>query len=196
MKAHVEAAEGRWLPSRYRYALFRLTAFLLLRKGAAARSEPPGGRCVLILDRDQNPIESFALSLFVVVWSAACVSISAWYAGVSRPAAIALFAIVVAITPIIIQLVLYLIAGARAALRKAGAPFSEANYEVQSAAFFLLMLGTAIAAAISGQPALEFLGWIWLGLLMLNGAAAILMRLVAQSVAAAEAQLRETPSDL
>jgi hypothetical protein len=196
MNAHVEAAEGRWLPSRYRYALFRLTAFLLLRKGAPDGPRSGGVRRVLIIDRDQNAIESYALSLFVVLWSAACVSIAASYAGVGFPRAIALFAIVLVITPAVIQLVLYMIAGVRAVLRKVGLPFSEANFEVQTAAFFLLMLGSAIVAAISGQPAVEFLGWIWLGLLALNGAAAILMRLLAPTVAAAEAELREAPSEL
>jgi len=84
----------------------------------------------------------------------------------------------------------------RAALRRAGVPLADANYEIQTAAFLLLMMAAATLASLSRRPALAALGWIWLALLGFNCVAAIVMRLLATSVSAVEARLREEPSEL
>jgi hypothetical protein len=55
-------AEARWLPSRHRFALFRLYAFLRLR---SAKPEPRRG-LVLVVDRDQTAFEHHGVSLWVV----------------------------------------------------------------------------------------------------------------------------------
>ena len=197
MKAYVERPEGRWLPSRYRYAIFRLTAFLLLRRSAPYQPATPERRYALIIDRDQNPIESFALSLFLVTWSSACASIAATrYAGVRPALAAGLFPILLVIMPFILQVVLYVVGGLLAVFRRVGLPVAEANHGVQTATFFLVMLAAATIVSTSGRPALAILGWSWFALLGINGAAALMMRLLAKPVAAAEARLREGPSEL
>jgi hypothetical protein len=197
MKAHVEHLEGRWLPSRFRYALFRLAAFVILRKVAARHPSSSERRHVFVIDRDQNPIESFTLSLFLVVWISACAAVALphRHALNAIPAA-GWFVILLFLTPVAIQIVLYIIAGLRAALRRAGVPLADANYEIQTAAFLLLMVAAATLASLSRRPALSALGWIWLALLGFNCVAAIVMRLLATSVSAVEARLREEPSEL
>jgi hypothetical protein len=196
MKAHVEIPEGRWLPSRYRYAIFRAAAYLRLRLVRRTRPPVQGRRLVLMIDRDQNPFESFTLSLFAVLWSAACVTIAA----AGRPAippllAAGLFTILILVVPVIIQMALYVVSGVMALCRQAGLPVAATNHGAQTAVFFILMLAAAAAAAGSRLRALQFLGWIWIALLALNAAAAVLMRLLAGPVAAAEERLREAPSD-
>jgi len=196
MKAHVEVPEGRWLPSRYRYAIFRLMAFLMLRRADPARSSAPGRRYVLIVDRDQNPIESFTLSLFVVIWCSVGLAIAASdYFAIPPPLAAGLFPILLLVMPLIIQAVLYLVAGIMAISRRAGLPLAEPNHRVQTAVFFILMCAAAAIASGSGRPPLVIVGWCWLALLALNGAAALLMRALNSMVAAAEAQLLEAPSE-
>ena len=123
MKPHVEVAEGRWLPSRYRYALPRLVAFLILRRATAAPFPTPDRREVIILDRDQNSAESFALSIFFDVWIAACLSGAAIrYGGLNVVPAIGLFAIFLVITPVAMQIPMYAVLGASAPPRRAGLP--------------------------------------------------------------------------
>ena len=60
MKAVRGRADARWLPSRFNFALFRLFAYVRMRN---ARAEP--GDVALIVDRNQNPIESFMMSVWV-----------------------------------------------------------------------------------------------------------------------------------
>ena len=55
--------DARLLPSRHRFALFRLVAFLRLR---AAKPEPRDG-LILVVDRDQTAIEHHAISLWIVL---------------------------------------------------------------------------------------------------------------------------------
>lgn len=56
-------AEARWLPSRHRFALFRLFAFLRLRN---AKPEPREG-LILVVDRDQTAVEHHGVSLWVLL---------------------------------------------------------------------------------------------------------------------------------
>lgn len=56
-------ADARWLPSRHRFALFRLYAVLRLRTAAP---EPCEG-LVMIVDRDQTAVEHHAVSLWIAL---------------------------------------------------------------------------------------------------------------------------------
>jgi hypothetical protein len=196
MKAHVELAEGRWLPSRYRYAMFRLTAFLILRWRAPHQASSTNLRYVVIIDRDQNPIESFAFSLFLVTWGAAYASVAAMlYWGVRPAVAAGLFPISFSLMPLIVQVVLYVVAGLMAVSRRAGLPVADTNHAVQTGVLFLVISVVAAMASSSGRFPLPILGWIWFALLGLNAVAAVLMRLLGKPVQAAEAHLLEGSSE-
>lgn len=60
MKVVRGRADARWLPSRFNFALFRLFAFLRMRN-----AKPEVRDVALIIDRNQNAIESFALSVWI-----------------------------------------------------------------------------------------------------------------------------------
>jgi hypothetical protein len=196
MKAHVELAEGRRLPSRYRYAMFRLTAFMILRWRAPHQASSTDLRYVVIIDRDQNPIESFAFSLFLVTWGAAYGStVATLYWGVRPAVAAGLFPVLFMIMPLVVQAVLYVVAGLMAVSRRAGLAVADTNHAVQTAVLFLVIFVVAAIASNSGRLLLAVLGWIWFALLGLNAAAAVLMRLLSKPVEAAEAHLLEGSSE-
>ena len=56
-------ADARWLPSRHRFALFRLYAFFRL---LGAKPEPREG-LVLVVDRDQTAFEHHGASIWIVL---------------------------------------------------------------------------------------------------------------------------------
>ena len=60
MKVVRGRADARWLPSRFSLALFRLFAFLRMRN-----AKPETRDVALIIDRNQNAMESFALSVWI-----------------------------------------------------------------------------------------------------------------------------------
>lgn len=62
MKVVRGRADARWLPSRFNFALFRLVAFLRMRN-----AKPETRDVALIVDRNQNAIESFALSAWIAL---------------------------------------------------------------------------------------------------------------------------------
>jgi hypothetical protein len=65
VKAVRGRGDARWLPSRHRFALFRLFAYLRL---LAAKPEPRPG-LILIIDRDQTAYEHHLVSLWIAATS-------------------------------------------------------------------------------------------------------------------------------
>ena len=63
MKVIRGRADARWLPSRHRFALFRLYAFLRLKR---AKPEPRES-LILVVDRDQTAFEHHGASLWIVL---------------------------------------------------------------------------------------------------------------------------------
>lgn len=63
MKTVRDRAEARWLPSRFRYALFRLVAFGIIRRSR------PKEACglVLVIDRDQSASEYYVISVWLLL---------------------------------------------------------------------------------------------------------------------------------
>ena len=71
MRVVRDRAEARWLPSRFHFALGRLTAYLVYRRTA------PREQCglALAIDRNQNSIESYVASIGVLVVTACYTSV-------------------------------------------------------------------------------------------------------------------------
>ena len=99
MKVVRGRADARWLPSRHRFALFRLYAFLRL---LGAKPEPRAG-LVLVIDRDQTAFEHHGASLWIVLTSA-CYIASALSAAWPLPLAILA---AIAIVPLAIEVPFY-----------------------------------------------------------------------------------------
>lgn len=65
MKLVRNRADARWLPSRYRYALFRLMAWAIFR---AVGPKPRRG-IVMAVDRDQSALESYSMAVWLTLTS-------------------------------------------------------------------------------------------------------------------------------
>ena len=148
-------AEARWLPSRHRFALFRLFGLVKTR---TAKPEPREG-LMLIVDRDQSGYEHYAVSTWIVLTVAcylAATLFGAWPLPLGLAAALPAAAIAIEI-PIYVS---GLIAG---------------NARANGIVFMLLM--TAVSAYLATMETwVRFAAWQFLALLALNALAAVVMR--------------------
>ena len=99
MKVVRGRADARWLPSRFNFALFRLFAYVRMRN---AKPEPRD--VAMVLDRNQNPIESFAISVWapltLACYMAAFLSVSFFLA---IPMAIVLIQVAIGVAGIVVM---------------------------------------------------------------------------------------------
>lgn len=165
-----DRAEARWLPSRFRYALFRLLAFVKLRN---AKPEPAPG-LLLMIDRDQNALESMSMAVWIVATMTAFVTYEldrVLPLGVAIVPAffVALLLIEIPIHPIGLSL-----------------PRGRMNVDTQT--WCNLALIAAAAAWYASRPAwVRFAGWQFLFFLLLNGAASLVVLPLRSRIAALEA---------
>ena len=166
-----DRGEARWLPSRHRYALARLIAFLRLR---GARSEPHPG-LVLAVDRDQSAAENMTLGFAVwIIWTC--------YAVVILPGAWKVTA------PIVAHLGLQLVlVGTILLLHLFGRDLWAFHHRINSVLMFvLLLLASSYFAAT--QLWVRFVAWIVLAAFVLNAVAAAVLFLLRRSVRELEAR--------
>lgn len=148
-------ADARWLPSRHRYALLKLFAFLRLQ---SARPEPREG-LVMIVDRDQTAIEHHGVSLWIaltVTCYLAATVFSRWPLPLALPFALLL-------SPIAIHVPLLSIAA-----------LTLGNRRVNS--FMLMFAFVALAIYFARHPSwARFAAWQFLAFVALNGIAAVIV---------------------
>lgn len=166
MRAVHGRADARWLPSRFNFALFRLYAFVRMK---TAKPEPAD--VTLILDRNQNPIESAVLS----VWTTA--TLTCYVAGTlfgSWPLIPALLtAIPVAITCLKLPIV------------AVGVPLRHRANNIPLQSFVLMSLLIAIAGYLArAQSWVRFAAWQFLAVAALNLVAAGIVFLLRGRMAA------------
>jgi hypothetical protein len=158
-------ADARWLPSRHRFALFRLYAFLRL---LGAKPEHREG-LVLVVDRDQTAFEHHGASLWIVL-TAACYFAASLFRGWPLPVAMiaALAAAAVAVElPLLSGLILR--SGARAS------------------AIVTIALLIAASVHFARQTSwVRFAAWQFLGVLALNALASIIVFLLRAPIARLE----------
>ena len=159
--------DAQWLPSRFNFALFRLIAYARMRFSA-----PEQGDVSLILDRNQNNLESHLLA----AWST--LTVTCWMAGTlfdSWPLPVALLAALpVAITCLEIPVVLL------GLLRK-----SENNTRVNSVVIMVLLIAAALYFA-RAHTWIRFASWQFLSGVALNALAAPVVFLLRGSIAEME----------
>jgi hypothetical protein len=160
--------DARWLPSRFRFALFRLFAYLRLRA-----AKPLARDVSLIIDPDQNNIESYSLAAWTTL------TVSCYTAGTlleSWPLPLALLAgIPVAITLMEIPVVaLGLLLRHRAS-----------NIGLNSVVLMSLLIGAALYFA-RAQSWVRFAAWQFLAGVLLNAVAAPLVFLLRGRIARLE----------
>ena len=161
-------ADARWLPSRFNFALFRLYAFVRMK---LAKPEPAD--VSLVIDRNQNPIESAALSTWTTA-TIACYAADTLFA--SWPLALGLLAgIPVAITCLEIPIV-----AIGLLLRH-----RENNIPLNSFVMMSMLLAAALYFA-RAQSWIRFAAWQFLGLVALNAIAAGIVLLLRGNIAEME----------
>ena len=164
MKVVRDRADARWLPSRHRFALFRLFAFLRLRNAKPERREG----LMLVVDRDQTAIEHHGISLWIVL-TATCYVAATLFA--AWPVALALpVAFVVAAGAVEVPMVL-------------------AGLVVPSRVNSVLLMSILIAAAAyfaTQRTWVRFAAWQFLALVALNAVAAMIVFLLRGSIARLE----------
>jgi hypothetical protein len=182
-----------WVPSRHRYALFRLIAYLRLASGADAPRGDRGRRpdtdlganaVVLAIDRDQSSVEAYTVC--VLVW----LTVSAFFAAVlssalGLPAAIAVGIPIAALTLTLFVVMTGLVV--TPVLHAVGLPRGPDN--IAPATTVMLIAVTLAASYLATLSTwVRIPAWLFLGALGVNGVAAIFLFLVRQRVRAAESR--------
>lgn len=166
-------AEGRWLPSRHRFAMFRLYAYLRLR---GARPEPREG-LVLIVDRDQTAFEHHGISLWIVL-TLACYAAGTLFSSWPLAAAIVPSVLLGAAAVVVPMCVsgLMLRRGARA-----------------NGLVVMLLLVAASAYFAVQTTWVRFAAWQFLGVLAINAIAATIVFLLREPIARLERGVLSDP---
>ena len=171
MRVVRDRAEARWLPSRHRYALARLVAYLRLR---GAKSEPYPG-LVLAIDRDQSTPENMTLGFSVwLVWTLYAAAILPGFWKVTAP--------------ILSQLLLQVtMMGSILFLHLLGRDLYAFHHRINSVLLFtLLFLASSYFAAT--QSWARVVAWIVFAAFALNGIAAAILFLLRKPVRELEAR--------
>lgn len=161
-------ADARWLPARFNYALFRLYAFVRMK---TAKPEPAD--VSLIIDRNQNPVESAVLSTWTtatLTCYAADTVFDAW------PLPLALLAgFPVALTCLMLPIVVM------------GLALRHRGYNIPLNSFVMMSSMTVAAVYFARAHSwVRFVAWQFLGAVALNALAAGVMYLLRGAIAEME----------
>lgn len=160
-------ADARWLPSRFNYGLFRLFAYARLK---AAKPEPRD--VALVIDANQNPMESFAIGVWTTL-TLACYAAGTLFASWPLPLGL-LAGVVVGMTCLQIPVVLI---GLMLRTRN--------NIPLTAGVMMALLIGAAVVFA-RAESWLRFVAWQFLAVLALNALAAGIVFLLRHAVAEME----------
>jgi hypothetical protein len=165
-------ADARWLPSRFNFAIFRLFAFFRMK---TATPEPRD--VALVIDRNQNNVESFTLAAWVTL------TVTCYVAGTlfaSWPLPLALLAgIPVAITCLEIPIVTVGLI----------VRHTKSNIGLNSVVLMSLLLAAAlyfVRAQSFASSWVRFVAWQFLGAVALNVIAAAIVFLLRGAIAEME----------
>ncbi len=171
-------ADARWLPSRFNYALFRLYAFLRMKT-----AKPEVADISLVIDRNQNPIESAVLSAWTTA-TLACYAAETLFDAWPLPLAL-LAGIPVAITALEIPIV------------AVGVALRHRGYNIPLNSFVLMSLMTVAALSFArAQSWIRFAAWQFLGAIALNAVAAVIVYSLRGAIAEMEDAVGGVTSDL
>ena len=174
-------ADARWFPSRHNFALFRLAAYLRLRR---ARPEHDDG--TLIIDRHQSATETWLVMSWVTL-TFACYLASTlfvdWHIAlallVSLPLAIALLEVPAMISALTIAPALHSMTQGRA-------------NAIRVNSIVVMLLFSVSSAYFAFHPTwVRFVAWQFLALLALNAIAAVIAFSLRGSIARLEANVED-----
>lgn len=171
-------ADARHLPSRFNFALFRLAAYLRVR-----RAMPQAGDEILVIDRHQSTFETWAVMLWFLL-SATAFGTATWFADWTLPLALLFGAVT---TLVVCQLALLLSGLVLWPLWRSITRTTILPYRFNGA----VMMGAFLAAAAecATRPAwVRFAGRQALIIAALNVVAAAIVFLLRDSIARLDAR--------
>ena len=171
-------ADARWLPSRFRYSLFRVFAYMRMRA-----AKPELRDVSLMIDPDQNNLESHLVGIWATL-TLACFAVGSLLASWPLPLAIPV-AILIAITCLEIPIVIV------GLLRK-----RENNIGLNSVLLMSLLIAAALYFARAQQLWMRIAAWQFLGGVTLNALAAPFAFLLRDSIAKMENAVGGITSEL
>jgi hypothetical protein len=165
-------ADARRLPSRHNFALFRLAAFLRMR-----RAQPEPRNVVLVLDRHQSTFETWLVLSWVMLTVSCYCAVTLfrhWHItlalAVSLPLVFMLLHVVVIVTGLTLARV--------------------SRDGIRANSVILMFLITAASAYFSTRPGwIRFVGWQFLAMLALNALAAMIVFALSDSITRLEARV-------
>jgi hypothetical protein len=164
VKVVQDRPEARALPSRNRLAVFRLIALMRYR---FARPSSRRARCYVVIDPDQSTFENYALSLLVLVVT------SLYFAAAFPKLAI--------VAPIAVGFLIEIPTFVTGLLL----PKGRDNHRVQSRVLFFLLIALSAWLAMRASW-VQFVAFFFLGLVILNAIAAVVMLPLRRRVEALE----------
>lgn len=165
MKTVKDRAEARWLPSRFRYAIFRLFAYGMIRR---SRPREVNG-LVLVIDRDQSASEYYVISAWLLV-TVTCY-VGAVLSRVTSGTIAAIAALPVAL--LIIDLPIFLPGLVMPALRAAGV---QQKHSLRVASILLYGLLTIAASyLVLEQSWVRYVAFSFFAILLVNAIAAVVV---------------------
>lgn len=172
MNVVVDRPEARLLPSRHRFALTRLIAYIRLRGARSAASRPE--HLILPIERDQTAAEMNGIAIWVFITSAC-------YVTAALPLALPV-AIIIAIPLAAVAIHVPIVVGGPIVRLIIG---DGDHVKIVSVITMALLLIASSYFAVSPAPA-RFAAWFFFALLILNSAAAIILWLLRNPIRAAE----------
>lgn len=178
MRVVRDRGDARWLPSRFRFALFRLIAYFMLR---AARQETAPGT-IMAIEPDQSAVENYLVAGMVFLMTA---SFTAALLAAVMPFVVAC----VLALPATLAMVQVPILGCGLTvtplLRKLTGVPRERDMAINSAILMLLAIATAALLALHTSP-LRHAGIAFLLLAGVNALAAVVVFLLRRAIADSE----------
>jgi hypothetical protein len=171
-------AEARWLPSRHRFALFRLWAFARLRN---ARPEPRPG-LMLVVDPEQTAVEVYSVSTWLWLTTSAYFAYElakVWPLPLALLAALPLASLSLQAPLYVFDLFVQPVVQSMSRTRVNAAA-------VNSASLIVLEIGVAAYYALE-RTWVRLVAWQFLALVGLNAIAATIVYLLRGSIARLEA---------
>lgn len=184
MRTVRDRADARWFPSRHNLALFRLAAYLCLR-----RAQPERRDGIFIIDRHQSTAETWLVMSWVTLTFACYLATTLfvdWHIALALPVSLPLAVVLLEVPAILSALTIAPLFHSIARNRTDG-------FRVNGVVIMLLF--SAASAYFARHPSwIRFVAWQFLGLLALNAVAAMVVFPLRHSIARLEAQVGGTSS--
>lgn len=178
MRAVRNRAEARWFPSRHNFALFRLAAYLRLRR---ARPEHRDG--FFVIDRHQSATETWLVMSWVTLTFACYLATTLfvdWHIALALLISLPLAVVLLEVPAILSALTI--------------APLFRVTNGFRVNGIVIMLLFSAASAYFALHPTwIRFVAWQFLALLALNAIAAVIAFPLRHSIARLEAEVGGAP---